>query len=115
MATYDNLPVYKASYDLLVEIFGFVKTFPREYKYTIGEEIKKETLRIIQMVYRANSDRNRRQEYIRDARAHVETLRLYLRLSKDLNQIGLTRFVSLSEGLETISKQLYFWEEKTRA
>ena len=35
MATYDNLPVYKASYDLLVEIFQFVKTFNKEYKYTI--------------------------------------------------------------------------------
>ena len=35
MATYNHLPVYKASYDLLVELFRFTKDFTREYKYTI--------------------------------------------------------------------------------
>ena len=42
MATYNHLPVYKVSYDLLVELFRFTKDFTREYKYTIGESIKKE-------------------------------------------------------------------------
>ena len=40
MGHYDELPVYKASYDLLVEIFKFTKNFNREYKYTVGESIK---------------------------------------------------------------------------
>jgi len=42
MATYDHLPVYKASYDLLLELFRFAKDFNREYKYTLGESIKTE-------------------------------------------------------------------------
>lgn len=115
MATYDNLPVYKTSYDLLVDIFEFVKSFPREYKYTIGEEIKREMLGVIQMVYRANSNKLRRKEYLAEARSHVETLRLYLRLAKDLNQIGVKRFVVLNENIESVSKQLYFWDTKTAA
>ncbi|MBI5218130.1 MAG: four helix bundle protein [Bacteroidia bacterium] len=55
MATYDNLPVYKASYDLLVEIFQFVKNFSKEYKYTVGEKLKNETLEMIMNIFRANS------------------------------------------------------------
>ena len=47
MATYNHLPVYKASYDLLVELFRFTKDFNREYKYTLGENIKKETVEMI--------------------------------------------------------------------
>lgn len=39
MAIYLHLPVYKASYDLLVELFKFTKDFNREYKYTLGESI----------------------------------------------------------------------------
>jgi hypothetical protein len=35
MTTYNNLPVYKTSYDLLLEVFEVVKKFPREYKYTL--------------------------------------------------------------------------------
>jgi hypothetical protein len=35
MTTYDGLPVYKVSYDFLLQIFTFSKSFTREYKYTI--------------------------------------------------------------------------------
>ncbi|MBT3853044.1 four helix bundle protein [bacterium] len=35
MATYDNLPVYKSSYDLLLLVFKVVKEFTKEYKYTL--------------------------------------------------------------------------------
>jgi len=59
MANYDELPVYKATYDLLLEVFRFTKTFSKEYKYTVGESIKKETLELITLIYRANSKQNR--------------------------------------------------------
>lgn len=43
MAQYEDLPVYKATYDLLLGIFRFTKDFSREYKYTVGEKLKNET------------------------------------------------------------------------
>jgi hypothetical protein len=49
MATYDLLPVYKTTYDFLLQIFQFSKTFTREYKYTIGQELKNETIRLISL------------------------------------------------------------------
>jgi len=53
MALYSALPVYKESYDLLVDLFRSVKDFHREYKYTIGESIKKETIDTMMCVYRS--------------------------------------------------------------
>lgn len=35
MTLYDNLPVYKESYDLLIQTFEVVKKFEKQYKYTI--------------------------------------------------------------------------------
>ena len=35
MATYDNLPVYKTTYDLLLLVFATVKEFQKDYKYTL--------------------------------------------------------------------------------
>jgi hypothetical protein len=46
MALYSDLPVYKATYDLLLAIFQFTKEFGKEYKYTVGESLKKETIDI---------------------------------------------------------------------
>jgi hypothetical protein len=61
MALYDELPVYKASYDLLLEIFKFTKNFTKEYKYTVGESLKKEMLELITLIYRANSKIEKQQ------------------------------------------------------
>ena len=44
MAKYDELPVYRVGYDLLLETFRFTKEFDKEFKYTVGESLKKETL-----------------------------------------------------------------------
>ena len=50
MATYNELSVYKATYDLLLEIFRLTKDFSKEYKYTVGESLKKETIELIILI-----------------------------------------------------------------
>lgn len=110
MATYNHLPVYKVSYDLLVELFHFVKGFTREYKFTLGESMKKEVMEMITNIYRANSARNK-GPLIQAARENVETIRLFLRLTYDLKQITIEKFVSLNEKIESISKQLTAWQK----
>lgn len=37
---YNELPVYKATYDLLLGMFWFTKEFSKEFKYTVGESLK---------------------------------------------------------------------------
>jgi hypothetical protein len=112
MTTYDNLPVYKASYDLLLELFHFVKHFSREYKYTLGESIKKEMMDMIIQIYRANSRVEGRGARIQTARENVEVIRLLLRLMRDLRQINLDKFISLNMKIESVSKQLFAWQRK---
>ncbi|OIO53022.1 hypothetical protein AUJ46_06395 [Candidatus Peregrinibacteria bacterium CG1_02_54_53] len=109
MATYDHLPVYKTSYDLLVELFRFVKNFSREYKFTLGESIKNEAIEMIRNIYRANSSRAK-GALIQAARENAETIRLYIRLCKDLRQIDLEKFVRLNGLIESVSKQLTAWQ-----
>jgi hypothetical protein len=48
MALYSELPVYKATYDLLMAVFRFTKDFGKEYKDKVGESLKKETIQINQ-------------------------------------------------------------------
>ena len=55
MALHQDLPVYKACYDLLLALFRFTKDFSKEYKYTVGESIKKETIDLLTLIFRANT------------------------------------------------------------
>jgi len=108
MATYDNLPVYKVSYDLIIKTFGVVTCFRREYKYSLGESIKKEIIELISNIYKANSAQQK-DSAIANARANIETVRLFFRLSKDFRQIDLSMIVEINQMIESISKQLTAW------
>ena len=39
MALYYDLPVFKEVYQLILKIFEYTKDFPKEYKYTLGQEM----------------------------------------------------------------------------
>ena len=41
LALFSDLPVYKATYDLLFAVFRFTKDFSKDYKYTFGESLEK--------------------------------------------------------------------------
>ena len=113
MAIYNNLPVYKISYDLLVEIFMFTKNFSREYKYTLGERLKNETIDMITNIFRANTSENK-YDILQKARENIEIIRLYMRLLKDLKQVGTKKFVDINERIENVSKQLTGWQKHSK-
>ena len=113
MALYYYLPVYKASYDLLLAIFLLTKNFSREYKSTIGEDLKKMAAEMILNIYRANSA-TAKKEIIQKARENIETIRLYVRLLKDLKQISTEKLIQVNELIESVSKQTAGWQNSSR-
>ena len=115
MSRYDELPIYLSTYSFTLEIFKLVKDFPKEYKYTIGETLKKETLELIMLLYKINStpQKERKELLMNLARESVEAIRLLLRLTHDLNLMRLKRFSYISLKLENISRQLAGWQKKS--
>lgn len=51
MARYDKINVYVASRSLLLYFFEISKKFTRDYKYTMGETIKKELCDLLLIIY----------------------------------------------------------------
>ena len=114
MALFSELPVYKLGYDLLLAIYERTKLFTREYKYTLGEKLKNETLELLINIYKANkSNQATRLQYIDSARQNTEVVRLLLRVAKDLKIIGIKGHVALNVQVEELSKQLSSWQKYT--
>ena len=44
MALYYDLPVFKDVYKLTLLIYSLTKDFPKEYKYTLGQDLKKDVM-----------------------------------------------------------------------
>lgn len=113
MGLHDDLPVYKASYDLLVEIFRFVRNFNKEFKYTVGDGLKKETMDLLTLIYRANSSYEK-TEILQRAREKVEVIRLLMRLMMDLKQVNMQKFVYINDKIEGVSRQLVGWQKSRK-
>ena len=54
MALYYDLPVYKDTYQLVKHVFEITKEFPKEYKYSLGQDMKRDALQLVRSIYRAN-------------------------------------------------------------
>ncbi|MBI5872817.1 MAG: four helix bundle protein [Candidatus Omnitrophica bacterium] len=107
---YDTLPVFKKGYDLLIEIYKMTSGLSREYKYTVGEKLKNETLELLLKIYRTNLSRAKEME-IDSCRESTETVRLLIRLLHDLRQINIKKMIALNVLIESISKQLSGWKK----
>ena len=44
MALYTTLPVYHDCYNPTLMLFRYTKEFPMEYKYTLGQDIKHDSI-----------------------------------------------------------------------
>lgn len=114
MAAYDNLPAYKAAYDLLIDVFRMKINLTREFRHTLGEDLKKEITDLMVLIYKANVHNEQEKESnLRSARERIVVVKIYMRMLHDLNQIPQKRFVGLSEKVENLSKQVTAWHKST--
>ncbi len=110
---YYELPIFKSSYDLAIELFNFSKKLPRDFKYTIVQDLKKESLELLTCIYKASKTYNKRI-ILSEAQEKLFLIRIKIRILKDLKQINLKKFIQLNLRIENVSKQLVGWEKKSR-
>lgn len=63
MALYYDLPVFKDVYKLTLLIYVLAKDFSKEYKYTLGQDLKKDVIVLMRSIYRANKAQNKKNTW----------------------------------------------------
>lgn len=110
MAIYTNLPIYKASYDLLLSLTKLMPNLPRDCRYTLGQDIRKTIMELIVLIYRANRT-NYKVKIISEMRELLLEAQVYLRLMKDMRYLAERKYLELAELTSSMSKQLASWEK----
>ncbi len=113
MANYDNLPVYKAAYDLLQDVYKGTGNVPRDVRFTLVETLKNELTEIIVLIYKANATPDK-LPHIERAREMVVSVKVRLRLLHDLRHISVKAYARFAEQVESVSKQLASWHDYAR-
>lgn len=113
MALYYDLPVFKEVYQLILKIFEYTKDFPKEYKYTLGQDMKRDGLQLVRSIYRANKAKDKR-EYLEQFLDDFEVLKLEIRLCVDMKILSIRKQAELSQMMESIGKQITGWRNAQR-
>ena len=102
MALYYDLPVYKDTYKLILQIYECTKEFSREYKYSLGQDMKRDSLQLVRSVYRANKAIEKK-EHLDKFTDDFELLKLEIRLAPKLAQVLAIAYLCLPKkaGLTT--------------
>lgn len=108
MARYAHLIIFQKSYDLTLRFFRESQQFPREHKYTLGQEMKQVCLELLDAVIAANEATDKRPA-LHVASARLERLRVYTRLAYDLKVIGMKKYEVLSKHSDEIGRMLGGW------
>ena len=104
MANHTDLPISKVAYDLLVVATELTKNMPRDFKASIGKEIRDECVRLTVLIFRANVAGDK-TPYLDNLLERAQVIELRLRLSKDLRFISVKQYAAAIALTSMIGKQ----------
>lgn len=110
MSLTEHLPVYHSVYQLICLIFKYTHDYPREYKYSLGQDMKRDAIILVRSIYRANRS-NEKQVWLEEFLDSFEILKLEIRLSVDLRLLSIRHQSELSILMESIGKQITGWKK----
>ena len=87
MALYYDLRVYRDTYQLILKIFEVTKDFPKEYKYTLGQNMKRDALQRVRSIYHANKA-TYKKKHLEAFLDEFELLKLEIRLCVDMKVLS---------------------------
>jgi len=108
MALYYDLPVFKDVYKLTVELFRLTSKFSREYKFTLGQDMKKDCILLVRSIYRANKVKDK-AIYLEQFLDDFEVVKLEIRLCTELKLITIKNQAALSALMDSIGRQITGW------
>ena len=113
MALYYDLPVFQDVYRLVLLLFQYTTNFSREYKFTLGQDMKRDGIVLVRSIYRANKA-NEKGPYLEQFLDDFELLKFEIRLSVDLHLITIKQQAELTLLLTSIGKQITGWRNASR-
>lgn len=106
---YDNLPIYKSALDFCVYCELIVKGFEKYSKYSIGEDLRKYSKKILFLIHKANIFDNKK-EVLQKLVNRCEETKMLIYLCKELKSFkSFSQFEHISKLCVEICKQAQAW------
>lgn len=110
----NEIPIFAKTYDLLLWLVPTTLKYPREHRFALAIRTQQAAFEFNELIVLARKTREKRDLLIR-ADAHLEQLRLYLRLAQDLKLITLRQYEHVGREVGAIGALLGDWMKRSGA
>jgi len=109
MAYYENLPIYKKAFELIVCIENAVRNFSRYHKYSIGTDMRHLSRNLVLLIIKANSQRNK-VCLLTELRDRSEEMKTIIMVGKEIKAFNSFKQFAYAANLAVeISRQSEGW------
>ena len=107
---YRDLKVYQLSYELAIDIHGLTKTFPKEEKYSLTDQIRRSSRSIPANLAEAWKKRRYEKAFIAkviNAAGEAGETEVWLDFSRDFGYIDEEKYHNLMGKYDEVNRMLY--------
>ena len=107
--SFKDLVVYQKAYKLAMEIFEISKTFPKEEKYSLTDQIRRSSRSVTSNIAEAWAKKRYIKSFVSklsDSLGEEFETEVWLDYSKDLNYITKSKYDELIKGYDEVRKIL---------
>lgn len=108
----NEIPIFAKTYDLLLWLVPATLKYPREHRFALAIRTQQAAFEFNELIVLARKTRNKGDLLLR-ADAHLEQLRLYLRLAHDLKLLTLRQYEFISREVSAIGALLGDWIKRS--
>ena len=112
---YKDLRVYQMSYQLALDVHEVTKTFPKEEKYSLVDQIRRSSRSVPVNVSEAWKKRRYQKMFVSkiiDAAGEAGETEVWLNFALDFNYIDAAKYNDLMNRYDEVNRMLYGMTEK---
>jgi four helix bundle protein len=112
---YKDLKVYQLSYRLAMDIFQITKTFPKEERYSLTDQIRRSSRSVATNIAEAWKKRIYPKMFLSkviDSAGEAAETEVWLDIAKDAEYLSIGKYKELSDGYDEVNRMLYGMFEK---
>ena len=112
---YKDLKVFQLSYKLAIDIFEITKTFPKDEKFSLTDQIRRSSRSVPANISEAWKKRLYPKMFVNkiiDAAGEAGETEVWLDIARDTAYISIEKNKELSDGYDEVNRMLYGMVEK---
>jgi four helix bundle protein len=112
---YKDLKVFQLSYKLAIDIFEITKTFPKDEKFSLTDQIRRSSRSVPANIAEGWKKRSYPKMFVSkiiDAAGEAGETEVWLDIARDTPYISIEKNKELSDGYDEVNRMLYGMVEK---